>query len=156
MIKKLIIFFIIGISLTSCGYAPIYSDKNATNFEISSFKIEGNNEVNNIVKNNINKYFNTDSEKKYIISIKTNYEKSSAVKDATGKTTSFKLIVNLDLKYTKLDTEKDNKEKLIRFTENQIIKRDENNYEQNNYENILIKNMSELITNKVILHLARS
>ena len=56
-------------SLTSCGYAPIYSDKNATNFEISSFKIEGNNEVNNIVKNNINKYFNTDSEKKYIISI---------------------------------------------------------------------------------------
>ena len=36
-----------------------------------------------------------------------------------------------------------------------IIKRNENNYEQNNYEKIIIKNMSELMIERMILYLSR-
>ena len=41
MIKKFLILIVTTLSLASCGYGPIYSDKNTMDFEITSFKIEG-------------------------------------------------------------------------------------------------------------------
>ena len=155
MIKKFLILIVTTLSLTSCGYGPIYSDKNTMDFEITSFKIEGDTEVNNIVQNKLGKYLDNNSEKKYIISIRTDYQKEVATKDATGKTTNFKLIVNLTLNYTTSELENNRVERVINFSESQMIKRDQNNYEQTNYENILIRNMSELLINRVILQLAR-
>ena len=155
MIKKFLILIVTTLSLTSCGYGPIYSDKNTMDFEITSFKIEGDTEVNNIVQNKLGKYLGNNSEKKYIISIRTDYQKEVATKDATGKATNFKLIVNLTLNYTTSELENNRVERVINFSESQMIKRDQNNYEQTNYENILIRNMSELLINRVILQLAR-
>ena len=155
MIKKFLILIVTTLSLTSCGYGPIYSDKNTMDFEITSFKIEGDTEVNNIVQNKLGKYLDNNSEKKNIISIRTEYQKEVATKDATGKATNFKLIVNLTLNYTTSEFENNRVERVINFSESQIIKRDQNNYEQTNYENILIRNMSELLINRVILQLAR-
>ena len=155
MIKKFLILIVTTLSLTSCGYGPIYSDKSTMDFEITSFKIEGNTEVNNIVQNKLGKYLDNNSEKKYIISIRTDYQKEVATKDATGKATNFKLIVNLTLNYTTSELENNRVERVINFSESQMIKRDQNNYDQTNYENILIRNMSELLINRVILQLAR-
>lgn len=155
MIKKFLILIVTTLSLASCGYGPIYSDKNTMDFEITSFKIEGDTEVNNIVQNKLGKYLDNNSEKKYIISIRTDYQKEVATKDATGKATNFKLIINLTLNYTASELENNRVERVINFSESQIIKRDQNNYEQTNYENILIRNMSELLINRVILQLAR-
>tara|TARA_B100001057_G_scaffold225366_1_gene225691 strand:+ start:3369 stop:3839 length:471 start_codon:yes stop_codon:yes gene_type:complete len=155
MIKKVLFFILITFSLSNCGYSPIYSEKNNTDFEIVSFKIEGNNQINNIAKNRLQKYFNNDSEKKYKIFIKTNYEKISAAKDLTGNTTNINLKISLSLNYIKMNLEDNSLEKTVLFSKNQIIKRNENNYEQNNYEKILIENMSQLLIDKVILHLSR-
>ena len=155
MIKKFLILIVTTLSLASCGYGPIYSDKNTMDFEITSFKIEGDTEVNNIVQNKLGKYLDNNSEKKYIISIRTDYQKEVATKDATGKATNFKLIVNLTLNYTTSGLENNRVERVINFSESQMIKRDQNNYEQTNYENILIRNMSELLINRVILQLVR-
>ena len=155
MIKKFLILIVTTLSLTSCGYGPIYSDKNTMDFEITSFKIEGDTEVNSIVQNKLGKYLDNNSEKKYIISIRTDYQKEVATKNATGKATNFKLIVNLTLNYTTSGLENNRVERVINFSESQMIKRDQNNYEQTNYENILIRNMSELLINRVILQLAR-
>ena len=68
MIKKFLILIVTTLSLTSCGYGPIYSDKNTMDFEITSFKIEGDTEVNSIVQNKLGKYLDNNSEKKYIVS----------------------------------------------------------------------------------------
>ena len=156
MIKKFLILIVTTLSLTSCGYGPIYSDKNTMDFEITSFKIEGDTEVNNIVQNKLGKYLDNNSEKKYIISIRTDYQKEVATKNATGKATNFKLIVNLTLNYKMSGLENNNREeRVINFSESQMIKRDQNNYDQTNYENILIRNMSELLINRVILQLVR-
>ena len=155
MIKKFLILIVTTLSLTSCGYGPIYSDKNTMDFEITSFKIEGDTEVNNIVQNKLGKYLDNNSEKKYIISIRTDYQKEVATKNATGKATNFKLIVNLTLNYTTSGLENNRVERVINFSESQMIKRDQNNYDQTNYENILIRNMSELLINRVILQLVR-
>ena len=156
MIKKLTLFIFIVFSLTNCGYSPMYSDNSNSNFEVYNLELEGNNEVNNIIKNKLEKYNNNNSEKKYIVKIKTYYKKISATKNSTGRTTHFKLVVDLSLSYKRFNLDEDKQEKEISFSESLIIKKNQNNFEQNDYEKIVIKNMSELLINKVILYLGRN
>ena len=156
MIKKLTLFIFIVFSLINCGYSPMYSDNSNKNFEIYNLELEGNNEVNNIIKNKLEKYNNNNSEKKYIVKIKTYYKKISATKNSTGRTTHFKLVVDLSLSYKRFGLDEDKQEKEISFSESLIIKKNQNNFEQNDYEKIVIRNMSELLVNKVILYLGRS
>ena len=155
MIKKVLFFILITFSLSSCGYSPIYSIKNNTDFEIINFEIKGNNQINNIAKTRLQKYFNNDSEKKYKVFIKTNYKRISAAKDLTGNTTNINLTISLNLNYVKMSLEDNSLEKTVLFSKNQIIKKNQNNYEQSNYEKILIENMSQLLIDKVILYLSR-
>tara|TARA_B100000989_G_scaffold243563_1_gene190589 strand:+ start:2622 stop:3095 length:474 start_codon:yes stop_codon:yes gene_type:complete len=156
MIKKLKILILIIFGLTSCGYSPIYYNNTDKNFEIYELELEGDEEINSIIENKLDKYFNNDSQKKYIVKIQSNYEKLSATKDRTGSTTHFKLIVNLKLNYKRIDLEPDEEIRRLSLNESLIIKKNQDNFEQNNYEKITIRNISELLVNKVVLYLARS
>ena len=152
MLKKIIFPLFLILFISNCGYTPLYVNSSNGNFEISNFKIDGNNEINSIVKNKLKKYLNNNSNKKYNLEILTNYEKLSVAKDATGNTTNFKLIVDINLNYSEINKSQKN----IFFSEELIIRRDRNNYEQNNYEQIVIKNITEMLTDKIILHLSRN
>ena len=156
MLKKFIfpLFFIFF--FYSCGYTPVYLNPSEVNFEISNFEISGNYEINNIVENRLKKYFSNNSKKKYNVNILTNYKKESVAKDATGNTTNFKLIIDLNLNYKQIDTSQEKQQKDIFFSEELIIKRNQNNYEQNNYEQIIIKDMTEILTERIVLHLTRN
>ena len=158
MIKKITFLFLIIFGLISFGYSPMYSSNNETNFEIYDLELKGDEQINNVIKNRLEKYFNNNKEKKYIIKVRTSYEKISATKDRTGSTTHFKLIVKLALDYKEVGVKQNEKEqsKKISFSENTIIKKNQDNFEQNDYEYITIKNISELLINKVILYLERS
>ena len=156
MIKKLTILVLIIFGLTSCGYSPMYSSNNETNFEIYDLELKGDEQINNIIKNKFEKYFNNNNEKKYIIKVRTSYEKISATKDRTGSTTHFKLIVKLILNYERVDLKQNDLGKELSFSESIIIKKNQDKFEQDDYQNITIKNLSELLTNKVILYLERS
>ena len=155
MIRKLIILVLVIFGLTSCEYSPIYSNKNDTSFEIYNLELEGDEEINNIIRNKLDEYFDNSSQKKYIIKINTNHEKLSATKDRTGKTTHFKLIVNLEVKYETVNSDPEKEMRKLSLSETVIIKKNQDNFQQNNYEKITIKNISELLINKIILHLAR-
>ena len=156
MIKKLTFLILVLFSFTSCGYSPIYSSNNEAVFEIYKFELEGINEINNVIENKLEKYFNNNSQKKYIVKIKTSYQKNTATKDRTGSTTHFKLIVNLNLKLQRIDLEQNQKEREVSFSESLIIKKNSDNFEQNDYEKISIENMTELLINKVILYIVRN
>tara|TARA_B100000989_G_scaffold86540_2_gene62281 strand:+ start:1524 stop:1994 length:471 start_codon:yes stop_codon:yes gene_type:complete len=156
MIKKLTFLILVLFSFTSCGYSPIYSNNNEAVFEIYKFELEGINEINNVIENKLEKYFNNNSQKKYIVKIKTSYQKNTATKDRTGSTTHFKLIVNLNLKLQRIDLEQNEKEREVSFSESLIIKKNSDNFEQNDYEKISIENMTELLINKVILYIVRN
>ena len=106
MIKKLTILVLIIFGLTSCGYSPMYSGNNETNFEIYDLELKGDRQINNIIESRLEKYFNNNKEKKYIIKVRTNYEKNSVTKDRTGSTTHFKLIVKLTLDYKRVGVNK--------------------------------------------------
>ena len=156
MIKKLTFLILVLFSFTSCGYSPIYSNNNEAVFEIYKFELEGINEINNVIENKLEKYFNNNSQKKYIVKIKTSYQKNTATKDRTGSTTHFKLIVNLNLKLQRIDLEQNEKEREVSFSESLIIKKNSDNFEQNDYEKISIENMTELLINKVILYIVQN
>ena len=57
MIRKLPILILIIFGLMSCGYSPIYSNNNNANFEIYDLELEGDNEINNIIENKLDRYF---------------------------------------------------------------------------------------------------
>ena len=156
MIKKLTFLILVLFSFTNCGYSPIYSNNNEAVFEIYKFELEGINEINNVIENKLEKYFNNNSQKKYIVKIKTSYQKNTATKDRTGSTTHFKLIVNLNLKLQRIDLEQNERERVVSFSESLIIKKNSDNFEQNDYEKISIENMTELLINKVILYIVRN
>ena len=63
MLKKFIYPLFLIFFLSSCGYTPIYLSSSESNFEISNFKIDGDNEINSIVKKKLNKYLNNDYKK---------------------------------------------------------------------------------------------
>ena len=63
MIRKLPILILIIFGLMSCGYSPIYSNNNNANFEIYDLELEGDNEINNIIENILDRYFKNNSQK---------------------------------------------------------------------------------------------
>ena len=88
--------------------------------------------------------------------IKTTLNKFSVGKDSKGNTTNLKLVANLDLNINEIKTENEQIKKTASFSEDITIKKSENNYEQSNYEEVLIKDMSELLFKKLVFYLSRS
>ena len=148
MIKKFFSAFL-SVGLINCGYSPIHTNSTDLSFNIENYKLLGNKQINNYLENNLKKYLNNQSDKSFNLEINTNFKKISAAKDATGKTTNLKLIFDLNLKIIE-----ENSEKNILFSENIILKKIDSNYDQSDYEKASIKNMSELLLNRMVFYLS--
>ncbi len=66
-IKFLIILFLVS----SCGYTPIFSNKNSS-FSIIEIKSTGNNKLNKILKNKLDSYKSTNGKQLFSLKINTN------------------------------------------------------------------------------------
>ena len=136
--------------LYGCGYSKIYSSNENNLLSIRSIEIEGDTELNNYLISNLNKYVENDSTKQnYSLIINTNFYKESLAKDQTGKVTNIKLIAKLNLKYKK--EEKDSGQ--ISFIESFNIKKNQNNFEQRDYEKNIKRNLSQLLSDKIVRYL---
>ena len=156
MTKKFLLIICFFFSLTNCGYSPIYSQKTDSNFSITNLEIDGNFQMKNIIESRLNMSSVRDSSKKYELKINTFYNSVSIVKDTKGTTTDLKLVANLNYSLMKSEINTKNIKKSGSFSESIIIKKKENNYEQNNYERIVIKNLSEQLANKLIFYLSNN
>ena len=155
MLKKIFLIFI-TLGLTSCGYTPMLSKNTNLDFRIISYELNGDSEINKLIDNKLKKYLKTNSNKKYKIKIDTDYSKITAVRDATGKIANLKLITNLDLFYILDNSKQKEQYEKISFSESVTIVKNDNNYEQDKYEKIVVENMSELLFNKLVLFLSRN
>ncbi len=153
MPKKIFNLFILLLFISSCGYTTIYSDKKNSNFSISTISLNGDKDINNFIERELRKHKNKGSNKAYEIKIDTYYQKISVAKDLQGNSTDFKLTSNLELKF--LD-KSSGLEKTINFNENFNIKKNENNYEQNNYERVIKRNMAQTLLEKIIFQLSKN
>ena len=156
MFRKIILCILVLCGLSSCGYNSLHSQKDDLNFTILNLELNGDLLINNYIEQELKKYEKINSERKFELEIKTTLNKFSVGKDSKGNTTNLKLVANLDLNINEIKMENQQTKKTVSFSESITIKKNENNYEQSNYEEILIKNMSELLFKKLVFYLSRS
>ena len=156
MFRKIILCILVLCGLSSCGYTSLHSQKDDLNFTILNLELNGDFMINNYIEQKLKKYEKIDGERKFELEIKTTLNKFSVGKDSKGNTTNLKLVANLDLNINEIKMENEQTKKTVSFSESITIKKNENNYEQSNYEEILIKNMSELLFKKLVFYLSRS
>ena len=154
MIKKTFLLILIVFGLSSCGYTPMLSQNNNFNFNIENLELLGDKTINSVLEKKLKKYSNNSNNKRYRISINSNYEKIIVAKNSTGNATDLKLTSTIDVTYN-LYNESKNQEKKISFMESIIIKKSDNTFEQNNYERSVLNNLSQLLLNKLVFHLSR-
>ncbi len=139
--KLILIFLILG--LTSCGYKPIFSEKNY-NFEINQTSFSGEKEINQVIENKFNLIRNNQSikKKKYNLEINSSKLKNIISKDSKGDPLKFEMIISVDFKII-------NNGNLL--LNNKIEKRNIYNnisdlFELERSEKIIIENISENIS----------
>jgi len=95
---KISLYIMIIIGLSSCGYSRLNDQSNE--FKFNSIEINGDKRLSFILKNNLNLLSKPESKKSYDLLINLTSSKTSKIKDTTGKTTRFNVILNGDLKLT--------------------------------------------------------
>ena len=142
---KKIFLLIIIIFIYSCGYSPLYlAGKNDMLLNLK--KIEGDFELNNYIKNNFKIASDVNSPNVYDINAETKFEKIILTKDATGDATDYRLDFNV-----KFVIVSENKE--VSYKESFKIKKNNQKFEQSNYEREIKRNFSEIVKDKLVLDL---
>ena len=132
--------------LSSCGYSSIYKSQNSQDFQINIIEMTGDNEFNNLFKNELKLYSNTNSKKQYDVNLNSTYQKIIVSKDTSGVATDYKILVN-----TIIDIKINNKIHDLKFSENINIKNNSNSFEQNKYERSIKKNFASLVREKLVI-----
>ena len=145
-LKRYISLFFI-ITLTSCSYKPIFSEKNYI-FEINEILFTGEKYVNRIIESKFNliKEEQSKNKKKYNISIQTKKEKLIVSKDSKGDPLKFDLVVSA---YYEIS----NNGKLLlnkRIQKNSIYNNEIDKFKLEQSEKIILDNLSKKISETII------
>jgi len=149
MQKKKIIIFTLILFLSNCGFTPIYLNNTKGNFSIEQVNYEGDRELNNFLKLNLNKYKDVNNDNKIFIEANSKYEKIALSKDETGKITSYQLIVEV------IFLIKPNNKKIF-VTEKKIMDSMDDNFEENRFERSAKQGFASSISSKLISNLITS
>ena len=93
---KISLYVIIIIGLTSCGYSRLNNQINE--FRFNSIEINGDKRLSYILKNNLELLSKPESNKSFDLLLNLTSSKTSKIKDTTGKTTRFNIVLSGDLK----------------------------------------------------------
>ena len=144
MRNKPFIFLIFFLILSSCGYQPIYSTKNL-DFTIGKVEKE-NTSLNNKFAKSINALTNRESDKK--INIKIESDKKIRVKSKDSKGNTLVLELEINLKFTNLDSDNQVQKSLSRkITYNNSDDKFKLKEYENELEDILITKIIEDLIN---------
>ena len=129
--------------LTNCGYQAVLNNQNYQ-FSINVNKINGDQEINSLIINRLKQL--EENKKIYNLSLTSNKEKLIISKDSKGDPSIFEIKINVNYVVKKdeeiLISNKINK----KTTYNNITDK----FELENYENSIIDNISQNISDKII------
>ncbi len=147
MIKKILIVLII--LTTSCGYQPIYLNKNIKNFEFNKIITEGDNNINKQIINSIGLKESIYDEKLNTLQIKSSYTIEETSKNSKGQVDTYRSRISIDIIIKK------NKEivKNKNFVETFLYNKKENKFELSNYQSDIKDNLINKILEEIILFL---
>jgi len=142
MIKKNIIIISLILFLNSCGFTPIYLNKNDVKFSIEQVNYSGDRDLNNFLKMNLDQYKNEKIDNKFSIDAKSTYKKIILSKDGTGKVTNYQLEAEVIFLIKSINKE-------IKIIERKIIDSMDDKFEEARYERTIKQNFASSITNKL-------
>ncbi len=147
MIKKILIVLII--LTTSCGYQPIYLNKNIKNFEFNKIITEGDNNINKQIINSIGLKESIYDEKLNTLQIKSSYTIEETSKNSKGQVDTYRSRISIDIIIKK------NKEivKNKNFVETFLYNNKENKFELSNYQSDIKDNLINKILEEIVLFL---
>jgi outer membrane lipopolysaccharide assembly protein LptE/RlpB len=131
--------------LSHCGYSSIYKNQQSLDFQFNIIKTEGDYVMNNLIKNEIKLYTNTDSQKIYNIKINTDYKKEVLTKNSSGVITDYNLTTTSEVSINLKD-----QTKIFEFEESINIKNQSDTFEQYIYEKNIKRNFASSIREKLI------
>jgi len=142
MIKKNIIIISLILFLNSCGFTPIYLNKNDVKFSIEQVNYSGDRDLNNFLKMNLDRYKNDKIDNKISIDAKSTYKKIILSKDGTGKVTNYQLEAEVIFLIKSINKE-------IKIIERKIIDSMDDKFEEARRERTIKQNFASSITNKL-------
>lgn len=150
--KKFLLIYLLVATLNACGYAPIYSNNQKVNFYIESIEFDdGDKDLANFIKNNLNNYLNIRNDKKIKIKASIEYKKNSLSKNSAGETEEYELSA-----YVLFNIENENnKETEIKVKETFKMNNFSDEFEEAEYERTIKQTMSRSIASKLIIRLSR-
>ena len=143
------LFIILLLFLTSCGYSAIYKNTVSNNLKINIIGMQGDNDMNNLIKNELELYSNENANNKFDININTDYKKNTISKNTSGTASNYQLALNVE--FTIIT--KNKKEKIL-FVQRFNIENNPDSFEQKNYEDKIKRNFANSIREKLILKLS--
>ena len=149
--NKIIFYFLPFLLLiNSCGYQPIYTNKNI-NFSIKEINSINNNRLITLLKNDLNMYSNTNNkDKNYLLNVEAERKIITTSKDTAGnpKTYLMEVIVKIEVK--------ENYDEIIKknFAEKFNYNTQENKFNQHQYEENVEENLIRKISENIILYLS--
>ncbi|MDC0356712.1 hypothetical protein OAM33_01905 [Candidatus Pelagibacter sp.] len=140
-----ITLIILTLFLYNCGYSSIYKNLKLQNYKFEIITTKGNNEMNNLIKNQIKLYSNKDSINIYKLRINTNYKKEILTKDSLGKATEYTLSVT-----SQFTINYEQRTQVVTIEESINIKHLIDRFEQDIYEKNIKRNFASSIREKLI------
>ena len=102
-IRIIVLAFVMGFLLVSCGYKKITQEK--LSIDLQNINITADKRIAYKLKNNILLISNEESKNKYNLDLNLIYKKTSKIIDKTGKTTRFNIAYTGNLKLKNIDTD---------------------------------------------------
>jgi len=151
MLKK-IIFPVLFLFLSSCGFEAIHSKKNVVNYNffISELTTNGNRDVNIKIREKLINYTLSEQGKGLILKISSDTKKVVVTKDSAGDPTSFKYTVIIDIEVMMKNDLKTYYQIVESFNYNNTT----NKFDLKRYEREIINNLTELVSQKLIYKLS--
>tara|TARA_B100000795_G_C22546971_1_gene340983 strand:- start:92 stop:541 length:450 start_codon:yes stop_codon:yes gene_type:complete len=144
MIKKLI-FSLLVLSITSCGYHPIYV-KGGTDLIIKEYKLIGDKSVNRKIISLLNLKKENKDNLGYVLTLNSIKKLQAVSKDKTGKITVFKTSLSVSIELNKDNSPIKEKSFEASYTYNNTVNKFDLLQYQRNIENNLINKIYEEIT----------
>jgi hypothetical protein len=149
--KKIIIIYLFLLLLQSCGYVPMYANNQKVDFYIEEIKFDdGDRDLSNYLKNNLNAYFVIKGTKKYKIDTSIDYTKNSISKNSKGDTVEYELIAIVRFEITSEDFSKE-----LVIKENLKMNNFSDEFEERQYEKTIKQNMARSISSKLLTQISR-
>ena len=134
--------------IVSCGYQPLYSNKE-TNFYIYKINSFGDKIINKALINRLEIYKDTKSNKKIELEINSKINKTTTSKDTKGNPKTFRIEIISQIKVIK--EEKINLDKI--FSKSTNYNNSSKKFELNQYEENLKINLIDRISEDIVSYL---